>query len=84
MQWLNEVIFGQGNAEQCLHHPRYGQFRQQQPPPQPPVAPGQSPPKAPADEPLRMDYSLVPHLMNAWKNPIKVTPVRKQSGKQDV
>ena len=27
------------------------------------------------DEPLRIDYNLVPHLMQAWKNPIRVTSV---------
>ena len=26
------------------------------------------------EDPFRMDYSLVPHLIAAWKNPIRVTP----------
>ena len=26
------------------------------------------------DEPLRIDYNLVPHLIQAWKIPIRVTP----------
>ena len=28
-----------------------------------------------AENPLRVDYGLVPHLMTAWKTPIRVTPV---------
>eukprot|EP00092_Neocalanus_flemingeri_P028822 GFUD01031294.1.p1 GENE.GFUD01031294.1~~GFUD01031294.1.p1 ORF type:complete len:765 (+),score=231.03 GFUD01031294.1:287-2296(+) len=33
------------------------------------------------DEPLRIDYSLVPHLIQAWKNPIRVTPETYQKFK---
>merc|ERR1719319_2065666 len=33
------------------------------------------------DEPLRIDYSLVPHLIAAWKIPIRVTPETYQKFK---
>lgn len=31
-------------------------------------------------DPFRIEYNLVPHLMAAWKQPIRVTPVRKLEG----
>jgi len=33
------------------------------------------------EEPLRIDYSLVQHLIQAWKNPIRVTPETYQKFK---
>ena len=33
------------------------------------------------DEPLRIDYNLVPHLIQAWKIPIRVTPETYQKFK---
>ena len=33
------------------------------------------------DDPFRMDYSLVPHLISAWKIPIRVTPETYQKFK---
>ena len=33
------------------------------------------------DEPLRIDYSLVPHMIQAWKVPIRVTPETYQKFK---
>jgi PAX-interacting protein 1 len=55
VQWLNDVLFGSINAEQCMHNPKYHNFR--------------------LEDPLRIDYALVPHLIAAWKIPIRVTPV---------
>lgn len=57
VQWLNDVLFGNANAEQCMHNPKYHNFQQ------------------PEDQ-FRIDYSLVPHLIAAWKVPIRVTQVR--------
>eukprot|EP00094_Tigriopus_californicus_P005485 TCALIF_05287-PA protein Name:"Similar to PAXIP1 PAX-interacting protein 1 (Homo sapiens)" AED:0.10 eAED:0.10 QI:0/0.6/0.5/1/1/1/6/134/1359 len=54
VQWLNDVLFGNGNAEQCMQNPKYHNFKM--------------------EDPFRMDYTLVPHLIAAWKNPIRVTP----------
>ena len=34
------------------------------------------------DEPLRIDYNLVPHLIQAWKIPIRVTPETYQKFKR--
>ena len=61
IQWLNEVMFGSGNAAQSINNPRYQQFK--------------------PDEPLRIDYNLVPHLIQAWKIPIRVTPETYQKFK---
>merc|ERR1719471_450771 len=61
IQWLNDVLFGSGNAAQSMNNPRYQQFK--------------------PDEPLRIDYNLVPHLIQAWKIPIRVTPETYQKFK---
>ena len=61
IQWINEVVFGSGNAAQSMNNPRYQQFK--------------------PDEPLRIDYNLVPHLIQAWKIPIRVTPETYQKFK---
>jgi len=61
VQWLNDVLFGNMNADQIMHNPKYHNFR--------------------LDDPFRMDYSLVPHLISAWKIPIRVTPETYQKFK---
>ena len=61
IQWINEVVFGSGNAAQSMNNPKYQQFK--------------------PDEPLRIDYNLVPHLIQAWKIPIRVTPETYQKFK---
>ncbi len=74
VQWLNEVIFGSSNAEQCLHNPKYSNFR---------AMGGGAPTQQGGyvEEPLRIEYNLIPHLMNAWKTPIRVTPETYQKFK---
>ena len=61
VQWLNDVLFGNMNADQIMHNPKYHNFR--------------------LDDPFRIDYSLVPHLISAWKIPIRVTPETYQKFK---
>ncbi len=75
VQWLNEVLFGTGSAEQCLHNPKYSNFRAAS------LSAAAAAQGGYADEPLRIDYNLVPHLMGAWKNPIRVTPETYQKFK---
>lgn len=79
--WLAEAIFGNTNAEQCLHNPKFANFGASRPGgPGPAAPPGAAGPQ-PDPEPLRCDYGLMAHLMAAWKTPIRVTPVGKSRDK---
>ncbi|CAB4063821.1 PAXIP1 [Lepeophtheirus salmonis] len=61
VQWLNDVLFGNVNAVQCVNNPKYQNLK--------------------LEDPFRIDFTLLPHLVEAWKIPIRVTPETYQKFK---